>query len=325
MQPPQIVATLRANSEDAPQELFAVYGEQLIAYCWQSLRNEDATLTAVRDTLIVAQAHAKRLRDPDLLGPWLLALAEVECARRKPAVPGTPGEDAGEAPGAPPSAAGMRDEILACFDDPGQARYRAVAADRVQLGTDGFPAVTGSKLARWARRPSGRLNTGMMAAGVAAAAAFTLAAAVVWVLTGPKAARPAPAPAVAGAAASPALGNSPMPQVLPAAGMRQPMQSANPARSVPGLIQRALDDVSSQAGPSARPSEPGPVAPPGPPAASPSSMPSPQPTPSWQPSMSPTPTTTQPTPAPTTSSPSPTPSTASPTPVSPQPSTPTTS
>jgi hypothetical protein len=54
MQASEIVVALRANEADAPEELFDNYGEQLIAYCWQLLRNEDATLIAVRDTMIVA-------------------------------------------------------------------------------------------------------------------------------------------------------------------------------------------------------------------------------------------------------------------------------
>jgi DNA-directed RNA polymerase specialized sigma24 family protein len=76
------VAALRENQADAPAELFDNYGGQLIAFCWQLLRNEDATLIAVRDTMIVAQAHAGRLRDPGLIGPWLLAGARGECERR---------------------------------------------------------------------------------------------------------------------------------------------------------------------------------------------------------------------------------------------------
>ena len=355
MQPSQIVAALRANVADAPAELFDVYGEQLIAYCWQSLRNADATLIAVRDTMIVAQAHAERLRDPELLGPWLLALAEAECARRKPAAAGAPGQggkagdagDAGEAPGTTPSAAGMREEILACFADPGQARYRAVAADRVpSLGADGFPARSGvsSGKARWARRPDGRLKGGLITTGIAAAAASALAASGVWLLAGAKTAPSAPAAPIAGVASSPPRDNSAAPQVPPAAGMRQPVLVAGPGRSAARPNQQGLFDVGSESGPTARPSRGGSLPPASPVfSASPTEQ---QPSPSGQPTASPSSTGTQPEP---TSSPWPTPSSmpssaspssaspssaspssaspspASPSPASPSPSTPTAS
>ncbi|MGP4024424.1 RNA polymerase sigma factor [Actinomadura sp. 3N407] len=39
---------------------------------------------ALRDTLIVAEAHIGKLRDPDRFAPWLYAIARLECARRLP-------------------------------------------------------------------------------------------------------------------------------------------------------------------------------------------------------------------------------------------------
>jgi DNA-directed RNA polymerase specialized sigma24 family protein len=183
------VAALRANSAGAPRELFDAYGEQVIAYCWPLLRSDDATLIAVRDTMIVAQAHAGRLRDPRLLGPWLLALARAECERRAPtakavtavttATAGEPGDaatvgevreagaagEAWDADERPPAPAWMRDEILACCTDPRQATYRAFAAARaLPLDLEGFPPGSGAMTVRRARRRARgpRLRSGAM-------------------------------------------------------------------------------------------------------------------------------------------------------------------
>jgi RNA polymerase sigma factor (sigma-70 family) len=51
----------------------------------------------VQDTFIVASARLGRLRDPDLLKPWLFAVARNECRRRLRARPGGAGDgEAGE-------------------------------------------------------------------------------------------------------------------------------------------------------------------------------------------------------------------------------------
>ena len=80
----QIAAALRASSPDALAELFAAYGDRLFWYCWSVLRNREIAQVALRDTLVVAQAHIAALADPESLGPWLYSLARTECRRRRP-------------------------------------------------------------------------------------------------------------------------------------------------------------------------------------------------------------------------------------------------
>ena len=288
MEASEIVAALRGNEADAPAELFDNYGEQLIAYCWQLLSDEDATLVAVRDTMIVAQAHAGRLRDPELIAPWLLALARVECERRAQAAAGHAAKAAktamaGDADSVPPDAVAMRDEILTCLTDPRQARYRAVAATRVaKLDATGFPTgADDARAARWPRwhRGTGRtaldaggfpaggrwrpyrrplhLGGGLLTAGVACTAVVILLAAGVS-LHGAT----APATPVASASSSdaasggPALAASASPQGRPVAvtslAPRSPDLST-PGQQAPGQTKQALYDISSQPGASGRP------------------------------------------------------------------------
>lgn len=356
MQASQIVAALRANSADAPGELFDAYGEQLIAHCWQALRSDDATLIAVRDTMIVAQAHAYRLGDPELLEPWLLALARAECGRRRVKSTGrvrilaAAGERGGGDEG-PPAAAWMRDEILACFADPGQARYRAVAAARVpRLGADGFPS-GGIPLPRRSGKPGRRVRGGLVTAGAAVAAAMVLVVAGLSLRGGawPSAPAASASPSPIAAGGGPSLGNSATPQVSNTTGIQlvgQPPDPANLAPAAAGQNSQAFYDVAST-GPAGHPVSAMPPAPPGLPALPPESggpSPSPgasqpappwqqpgppwRPRPSWQPSASPSATDGQPstwasmspTPSETPSPASPSPTTGSPAPQ-PQPST----
>jgi DNA-directed RNA polymerase specialized sigma24 family protein len=296
MQASQIVAALRANSADAPRELFDAYGEQLVAYCWQLLRSDDATLIAVRDTMIVAQAQARRLRDPGLLGPWLLALARAECGRHR-ALGSEKAGETGTAAGVsrderpPPAAASMRDEILATIADPERARYRAVAAARAaRLAADGFPTAAGARLPRRSRKRGRRVRGGLLTAGVAAAAAMILVAAGVSLRGGAWPAAPAASasPEAGAAGGAPTLENTLMPQVGHAIGTGLARPPRGPAASSPsaaGQEQPARYDAAYQAGPSgyafpAGPDSPG------------SSWPRPEPSP--PPSASPPPADSQP-------------------------------
>ena len=252
----QIVAALRMNRADAPGKLFDAYGRQLIAYCWRMLRSDDATVVAVRDTMIVARAHVGALRDPELLGPWLLALARIECERRMPAGAGQRGGNAGEtgeAGGAPPGPDRMRDEILACLSDPAHARYRAVSAARVRpLHADGFPSRRAATVARRPRWPGPRLNAGQLWVGVAiSAAVFLLATA--FSLGGETSAPAASASLVAGGVGDPALANSAAPQPSPVGRIRLvqlPDPPVTRARPPARRTQQAVSGVGSQPGPS---------------------------------------------------------------------------
>ena len=61
----QIAAYLRAKLPGGLAELFDAYGDRLFRYCWQMLRNREIAQIALRDTLLVADAHIGRLADPN--------------------------------------------------------------------------------------------------------------------------------------------------------------------------------------------------------------------------------------------------------------------
>jgi DNA-directed RNA polymerase specialized sigma24 family protein len=97
----RVVNALRKQSPDSVAKLFDAYGEQLFQYCWLTLRSGDAAVAAARDTVIAARAHIGRLRDPELLAPWLYALARVQCQHRTALPP--------DAAGVPPARTGQPD------------------------------------------------------------------------------------------------------------------------------------------------------------------------------------------------------------------------
>jgi hypothetical protein len=97
MNDPRLAAALLTSSPDALAELFDAYGDRLFRYCWSMLRSRELAQVALRDALLVAQAHIARLADPEdptSLGLWLYSLARAEC-RRHQAVPPA---DADESP-----------------------------------------------------------------------------------------------------------------------------------------------------------------------------------------------------------------------------------
>ena len=97
MKDPRLAAALLESSPDALAELFDAYGDRLFRYCWGMLRSRSRAQVALRDTLLVAQAHIARLADPEdpaSLAPWLYSLARAECRRHQPVPPA----DADESP-----------------------------------------------------------------------------------------------------------------------------------------------------------------------------------------------------------------------------------
>lgn len=88
MNSPEIVAALREHAPEAPGELYDSQADSLYQYCWLMLRNRETAQVAVRDAIVAGEAHIGRLADPELLKPWLFALARVECSRRPAAPPG---------------------------------------------------------------------------------------------------------------------------------------------------------------------------------------------------------------------------------------------
>ena len=85
MKAPLIVDALRARDPGAPAALYDTHGASLFRYCWFILRNRDAAQVALRDALVVAEAHIGQLPSPDMLRPWLYAIARAECQRRQQA------------------------------------------------------------------------------------------------------------------------------------------------------------------------------------------------------------------------------------------------
>lgn len=79
-----LVEALLENEPGAAAAVYDAHADRLYAYCWFQLRSRDAAQAALRDTFIVAGAHMGELRDPDRFGPWLYAIARLECARRPP-------------------------------------------------------------------------------------------------------------------------------------------------------------------------------------------------------------------------------------------------
>jgi DNA-directed RNA polymerase specialized sigma24 family protein len=88
-----LAEALQARDPSALTSVYDAYSHQLYAYCWFRLSSREAAEAALRDTLVVAEAHIGRLRDRDRLGPWLYAIARLESGRfmaygvRRPDVP----------------------------------------------------------------------------------------------------------------------------------------------------------------------------------------------------------------------------------------------
>ncbi|QFG22539.1 RNA polymerase sigma factor [Actinomadura sp. WMMB 499] len=80
----ELVEALRVRKPDAPASVYSAYADRLYAYCWFRTQARDDAQVALRDTFIAAEAHVGKLRDPGLFGPWLYAIARLQCARRPP-------------------------------------------------------------------------------------------------------------------------------------------------------------------------------------------------------------------------------------------------
>ncbi|GAB2820468.1 hypothetical protein GCM10022221_17980 [Actinocorallia aurea] len=85
-----LVEALRARDPGALASVYDAYAARLYAYCWFRLTDDEAAQVALRDTFIVAEAHADRLQDTGAFLPWLFALARAECARRPEAAEAQP-------------------------------------------------------------------------------------------------------------------------------------------------------------------------------------------------------------------------------------------
>jgi DNA-directed RNA polymerase specialized sigma24 family protein len=83
MKDDDLVEALRSRNSGAPAAAYDAYANRLYAYCWFQLRDHEAAQAAVRDTFVVAEAHIDKLCDSGSFGPWLYAIAHLECARRR--------------------------------------------------------------------------------------------------------------------------------------------------------------------------------------------------------------------------------------------------
>ena len=79
----EIVSALRAGAPGAAEKLYDSYAEGLYQFCWFMLRNRETAKVALRDAIVLGEAHIARLSDPEMLKPWLYALARAECQRRQ--------------------------------------------------------------------------------------------------------------------------------------------------------------------------------------------------------------------------------------------------
>lgn len=127
----------RTPPADAYAQLLDDYGEELFRRCILVLRDRDAAHVVLRDTLIVARAHASRLRNADRLGEWLHALAAAECARHREDGPRGPQPREWRMP---ERTSLVRARVLNGMCGPELDGYRThVAARADHFGRDGFP------------------------------------------------------------------------------------------------------------------------------------------------------------------------------------------
>jgi RNA polymerase sigma factor (sigma-70 family) len=79
---PQLAASLRGAGGKALTQVYESYGARLYDYCHTYLRDQTDAAVAVHDSLIAAQQHIAKLREPQQLRGWLYAIARRECLRR---------------------------------------------------------------------------------------------------------------------------------------------------------------------------------------------------------------------------------------------------
>jgi RNA polymerase sigma factor (sigma-70 family) len=82
MRDSEIVASIVAGEADGLAEAYDRYADALFGYCRSLLREPADAADAVQDTFVIAASRLAGLRDPELLKPWLYAVARNECLRR---------------------------------------------------------------------------------------------------------------------------------------------------------------------------------------------------------------------------------------------------
>src|SRR5215471_4714461 len=82
MRDSEVVASIVAGDADGLAEAYDRYADALYGYCHSLLPEPADAADAVQDTFVIAASRLSGLRNPELLRPWLYAVARNECLRR---------------------------------------------------------------------------------------------------------------------------------------------------------------------------------------------------------------------------------------------------
>jgi RNA polymerase sigma factor (sigma-70 family) len=101
MRDSEVVASIVAGGADGLAEAYDRYADPLFKYCQSMLGGPGDAADAVQDTFVIAASRLAGLRDAELLGAWLYAVARNEClrvlgARTAPAAPAEAPEVTGD-------------------------------------------------------------------------------------------------------------------------------------------------------------------------------------------------------------------------------------
>lgn len=79
----RLAEALRRGDTGALTEVYDAYAPQLYEYCHGLLRDQAEAAGALRDSLIAAQEHINKLREPERFRSWLYAIVRSACLRRR--------------------------------------------------------------------------------------------------------------------------------------------------------------------------------------------------------------------------------------------------
>jgi RNA polymerase sigma factor (sigma-70 family) len=79
----RLAEALRRGDAGALTEVYDAYAPQLYEYCHGLLRDQAEAAGALRDSLIAAQEHISKLREPERFRSWLYAIVRSACLRRR--------------------------------------------------------------------------------------------------------------------------------------------------------------------------------------------------------------------------------------------------
>lgn len=79
----RLAEALRRGDAGALTEVYDAYAPQLYEYCHGLLRDQAEAAGALRDSMIAAQEHISKLREPERFRSWLYAIVRNACLRRR--------------------------------------------------------------------------------------------------------------------------------------------------------------------------------------------------------------------------------------------------